>query len=184
MRSKLGCMLLAIVASSLFGAIAGAKTIDRSAAEVKLGSKQLVGIWACTGTSGGKPVSAKIRWYHLEDLSLWMTLHPLPAAGNQTYLEQWSWEDLTDSAGYADWRTVPDPKSFDQASYTSNDLGFPNGKMLWVRHAQASTESRLFTMVAKNRLTFYESYGQPGTPPHVVYELDCKRTLAQEPPPQ
>jgi len=184
-RWKLGSTVLAILASASFCIVAAAaKTIDQGGAELKLGSQQLVGIWACTGSSAGKPVTAKIRWYHLEDHSLWMTLHPTPAAGHQTYLEQWEWEDYSDTMGYKDWRTVPDPKSFDQASFTANGYGFTGGKMVWIRHAQASTMSRTFTQLGKNHLSFYDAYGDPGTPAHVIYELDCKRTLAQEPPPQ
>jgi hypothetical protein len=184
-RPKATRAMLAMLASLTCPPFAAfGKTIDQGTAELKLDSKQLVGIWACTGTSLGKPVTATVRWYHLEDHSLWMTLHPTPASGNQTYLEQWTWEDPSDTLGSVDWRTTPDARSFEQASYTSAGYGFAKGKMLWIRHAAQSTQSRTFTLLGHDRLAFYEAFGDPGTPPRVVYKLDCKRTLAEEPQPQ
>ena len=160
----------------------GAKTIPQSTAELTLGSKKLVGIWDCTGTGNGKTVTAEMRWFHIEDGSLSFSLHPVPAGkAHPTLMEQWQWEDYADTAGYQDWRTAPDPSSFDQASFTAQGNGFKNGKMLWIRHAQASTMSRTFTWLGSDHLSFVEQYG---TPSIYVYKLDCKRTLKQEPPPQ
>jgi hypothetical protein len=173
---------LAVLATAMLGGLLGASPLSQDAAEQKLGATQLVGIWACSGTGNGRPVSAAVRWYHLEDGSLWMTLHPAPTA-HPTYLEQWVWEDEQGTMGHGDWRTKPDPKSFDQASFTSETTGFKNGTMAWVRHAAQSTMSRTFSRLGADHLGFLESYGDPKAP-QVVYNLDCKRTLKREPPPQ
>jgi len=176
----ISCGLVTFLALLCAGTLA-AKTLDQSLAELQLGSKQLVGIWSCTGTGGGKPISATIRWYHLEDGGLWMTLHPKPDAAHPTLLEQWVWEDYSDTTGERDWRTAPGPRSADQASFTSQGPNFENGRMTWVRHAAGSTMSRTFTRLGADRLSFAEQYG---TAPHVVYQLDCVRTHKREPPPQ
>jgi hypothetical protein len=172
---------LAVLASATLGVLLGATPLSQEAAEQKLGATQLVGIWACSGTGDGRAVGATLRWYHLEDASLWMTLHPA-AAAHPAYLEQWVWEDEPGTMS-GDWRTKPDPKSFDQASFTAETTGFKNGKMVWVRHAAQSTMSRTYRRLGADQLGFLESYGDPKTP-HVVYNLDCKRTLKREPPPQ
>ena len=183
MRSPL-VMRFAVTAAFIIASAggSGAKTIPQSTAELTLGSKKLVGIWDCTGTGNGKAVTAKMRWFHLEDGSLSFSLHPAPAGkAHPTLMEAWEWEDYSDTAGYQDWRTRPDPSSFDQASFTSAGNGFKGGKMLWIRHAQASTMARTFTWLGPDHLGFVEQYG---VPPIYVYKLDCKRTLKQEPPPQ
>jgi hypothetical protein len=172
----------AVALAALGAAGLSAKTVDQSLAELQLGSKQLVGIWSCAGTGDAKPVSATIRWYHLEDGGLWMTLHPRPGGGaHPTLLEQWVWEDYSDTTGQRDWRTSPDPKSADQTSFTSQGPNFENRKMVWVRHAAQSTMSRTFIRLGADHLAFVEQFGAP---PHVIYQLDCKRTLKREPPPQ
>ena len=185
-RKHLWFALVPLVAMlEAFGVLSGAaaaETIDAAAAERMLGTDRLIGIWHCTGTGDRQPVEAAIRWFHLEDGSLSMTLHPSPNVRmHPTILEGWRWEDYSGTMGYGIWRTVPDKTSSDQASFTTEDRVFKSGTLFWVRHAAGSTESRSFSLRGADRLRFVEKYGSP---PHYVYKLDCKRTVKREPVPQ
>jgi hypothetical protein len=169
---------------ALLRAGAGAKAIDESSAEVLLGAPKLVGVWECAGTGDGARVNAVIRWFHIEDGSLSMTLHPLPdTKRHPAIMDGWSWDDESATMGYRQWRTTPDPTLPDQASYTSAGAGFKDGKMVWVRHAAGSTMSRTFAWAGPDRLRFTQSYGEPSAP-HVVYDLVCRRTHPGEPAPR
>jgi hypothetical protein len=172
------------VCIALLRGAAHANTIDESRAEMLLGAKKLVGVWACTGSGDGSPVAATMRFFHIEDGSLSMTLHPRSAGkAHPTIMDGWSWEDESQTLGYRQWRTTPDAGLPDQASYTSLGTGFRDGKMLWVRHAAGSTMSRTFAWLGTDRLRFVQSYGDPSSP-HEVYDLVCRRTQPGEPAPQ
>lgn len=185
---RLSFVLRLAVVAAFVAASAGslaAKAVSQTDAELSLGTKRLVGIWACTGSGDGKPVTATIRWFHIEDGSLSMTLHPVPGGkAHPTIMEQWQWEDDSATTGYQGWRTVPDPSSFDQASFTFHGTTFKDGKMVWIRNAAGSTMSRTFTWLGADHLGFVERYGARGAAEHDIYKLDCKRVLKQEPPPQ
>jgi hypothetical protein len=162
---------------------ARASELDQSRAEQKLGAGGLVGIWSCAGSYAGKPVTATMRWYHLEDGSFWNTLHPahpnLAGKARATIVEAWQWDAEPDGSR---WLTAPDPSSSDQATFSSP--GLVGHAMTWTRRAAQSTMSRTFTFSAQDRLSFVERYGgDGGTPAHVVYSLSCKRTMRHEPPP-
>jgi hypothetical protein len=160
--------------------IARASELEQSRAEQKLGVGALVGVWSCTGSYAGKPVTATMRWYHLEDGTLWNTLHPAhptPAGkAHATIVEAWQWDAEPDGSR---WLTAPDPSSSDQATFSSP--GLVGHTMTWVRQAAQSTMSRTFTLSAPDRLSFVERYA--GTPAHLIYSLSCKRTLSREPAP-
>jgi hypothetical protein len=177
---RLGAAFLALAICSVSGA--NASQLEQSRAEQKLGIGGLVGIWSCAGSYAGKPVRATMRWYHLEDGTLWNTLHPehpSPAdKAHATIAEQWQWD--AESTG-SRWLTVPDPSSSDRAAFSST--GAAGRRMTWIRQAAQSTMSRTFYRPSSNRLSFEEHYGGVGSPKVVVYSLACKRTLQGEPPP-
>jgi hypothetical protein len=176
--------LAVVVCAALLGSGADAKPIDESRAEVLLGAPKLVGVWNCAGSGDGTPVKATIRWFHIEDGSLSMTLHPLPDdKRHPAIMDGWSWDDESATMGYRGWRTTPDPTLGDRASYTSAGAGFNDGKMVWVRHAAGSTMSRTFAWLGIDRLRFTQSYGDPGAR-HDVYALVCRRTQRGEPAPR
>jgi len=161
---------------------ARASELDQSRAEQKLGVGGLVGVWSCTGSYAGKPVTATMRWYHLEDGALWNTLHPAhsnPAdKAHATIVEAWQWDAEPDGSR---WLTAPDPSSSDQATFSSP--GLVGHTMTWIRQAAQSTMSRTFTLSAPDRLSFVERYASGRTPADVIYSLSCKRTLRREPAP-
>jgi hypothetical protein len=154
-----------------------ASELEQSRAEQKLGIGDFVGVWSCAGSFAGKPVTATMRWYHLEDGTLWNTLHPVHPTARATIVEAWQWDAEPDGSR---WLTAPDPASSDQATFSSP--GRVGHTMTWVRQAAQSTMTRTFTRSAPDRLTFVERYAGAGSE-RVVYSLSCKRTLRHEPPP-
>jgi len=175
--------LLVLATVSVFWP-AGARgaPLDQSRAEAALGVAGLVGVWSCAGAYAGKSVTATMRWYHLEDGTLWNTLHPTnpdpSGPAHATIIEQWRWDAEPDASR---WLTEPDRSSSDQAAFSSP--GRTGRTMTWLRQAAQSTMARTFAFPAADKLRFEEHHGGNGTPKVVDYALACKRTLRHEPPP-